>query len=84
MSVDTGYRLGDSQIINHFPNNVELTRKDLMVKNFKRYRKELEREKNPMGERDSDGQYKHLGFLPTTFTLPGDYNLFVEEFRYAR
>lgn len=33
---DTGYRLNDSQIINHFPNHFELTRKDLMVKNIKR------------------------------------------------
>ena len=31
---DNGYRLNDSQIINHFPNHYELTRKDLMVKNI--------------------------------------------------
>ncbi|KAH9584307.1 Tubulin-tyrosine ligase/Tubulin polyglutamylase [Trypanosoma melophagium] len=31
------YRLTDSQIINHFPNHYELTRKDLMYKNIKRY-----------------------------------------------
>lgn len=36
--------MNDNQIINHFPNHYELTRKDLLVKNIKRYRKELERE----------------------------------------
>ena len=41
-SPDNGYRLNDNQLINHFPNSYELTRKDLMVKNLKRYRKELE------------------------------------------
>lgn len=39
----TGIRLHDGQIINHFPNHYELTRKDLMVKNLKRYKKELEK-----------------------------------------
>ena len=37
---DSGYRLQDHQIINHFPNHYELTRKDLMVKNIKRYKRE--------------------------------------------
>ncbi|KAK8742633.1 hypothetical protein OTU49_001596, partial [Cherax quadricarinatus] len=30
---------------------------------------------------DATGRYIHLDFLPTTFMLPADYNLFVEEFR---
>ncbi|KEG05453.1 tubulin tyrosine ligase, partial [Trypanosoma grayi] len=34
------YRLTDSQIINHFPNHYELTRKDLMYKNIKKYIRE--------------------------------------------
>jgi tubulin polyglutamylase TTLL1 len=29
--------------VNHFPNHYELTRKDLIVKNIKKYRKEMER-----------------------------------------
>jgi tubulin polyglutamylase TTLL1 len=41
---ENGIRLGDHQVVNHFPNHYELTRKDLMVKNLKRYRKELEKE----------------------------------------
>ncbi|XP_053364205.1 probable tubulin polyglutamylase TTLL1 isoform X2 [Clarias gariepinus] len=111
-SVDTGYRLSDEQMVNHFPNHYELTRKDLMIKNIKRYRKELERESSPLAEKDENGKYLYLGmltiaclpipsfllnwllrlylicfcllwtdFVPVTFMLPADYNLFVEEFR---
>ena len=40
---DSGVRLGEHQLINHFPNHYELTRKDLMVKNIKRFRKDLEK-----------------------------------------
>lgn len=68
----TGYRLNDNQLINHYPNHYELTRKDLMVKNLKRYKKELEKENNPISN--------SLDFLPQTFILPGEYSLFVEEF----
>jgi tubulin polyglutamylase TTLL1 len=68
---DTGYRLNDNQLICHFPNHYELTRKDLMLKNVKRYRKELEKENGEIV----------LDFLPLTYVLPGDYSLFVEEFR---
>ncbi|CAL1301071.1 unnamed protein product [Larinioides sclopetarius] len=80
-SVETGYRLSDNQIINHFPNHYELTRKDLMVRNIKRYRRELERENSPLSEKDENGKYVHLDFIPVTFILPADYNMFVEEFR---
>jgi len=38
---ETGVRLVDGQYVNHFPNHYELTRKDLMVKNIKRYKKEM-------------------------------------------
>jgi tubulin polyglutamylase TTLL1 len=71
-SADNHYRLGDHQLINHFPNHYELTRKDLVVKNLKRYRKDLQRE-----GRDASV----LDFVPTTFVLPGDYALFAEEYR---
>uniref|UniRef100_A0A7N8XMR0 Polyglutamylase complex subunit TTLL1 n=1 Tax=Mastacembelus armatus TaxID=205130 RepID=A0A7N8XMR0_9TELE len=80
-SVDTGYRLSDDQMVNHFPNHYELTRKDLMIKNIKRYRKELEKEGSPLAEKDENGKYIYLDFVPVTFMLPADYNLFVEEFR---
>ena len=63
-SVETGYRLSDDQIVNHFPNHYELTRKDLMVKNIKRYRKELEKEGSPLAEKDESGKYLYLGSYP--------------------
>ena len=74
------------QIINHFPNHGELTRKDMMVKNIKRYRKEMEKEyalldlADESGTIDSD-PLDELDFVPSTYTLPSDYSLFVEEFR---
>jgi len=69
---ESGYRLNDMQIINHFPNHFELTRKDLMVKNIKRYIKELAKD----GANTSSAD-----FVPVTYLLPADYTLFVEEFR---
>lgn len=78
---DTGHRLGDYQLLNHFPNHYELTRKDLMAKNIKRYRKELEKENSPLAERDEHGNFVHLDFMPLTYNMPADYNLFVEEFK---
>eukprot|EP00514_Thraustochytrium_sp_LLF1b_P010005 CAMPEP_0184548688 /NCGR_PEP_ID=MMETSP0199_2-20130426/6352_1 /TAXON_ID=1112570 /ORGANISM="Thraustochytrium sp., Strain LLF1b" /LENGTH=396 /DNA_ID=CAMNT_0026943321 /DNA_START=231 /DNA_END=1417 /DNA_ORIENTATION=+ len=68
-STESNYRLRDDQIINHFPNHFELTRKDLLVKNLKRYRKEV----------DKEGSF--CTFLPPTYVLPTDYSLFLEEFR---
>eukprot|EP00826_Nyctotherus_ovalis_P010243 TRINITY_DN1271_c0_g2_i8.p1 TRINITY_DN1271_c0_g2~~TRINITY_DN1271_c0_g2_i8.p1 ORF type:complete len:253 (-),score=64.06 TRINITY_DN1271_c0_g2_i8:503-1261(-) len=79
---DTGHRLGEAQLLNHFPNHYELTRKDLMSKNIKRFRKDLEKENNPLAEKDDSGNYKHLDVIPVTFILPGDYTIFVEEFRH--
>ena len=109
-----GFRLNDHQVVNHFPNHYELTKKDCMVKNlkrlvaplpppytrrpihhnstpaiaftfqqftFQRYRRELEKEGNPIGQRDENGRYSHLDFVPDTFMLPQDHGIFVEEFR---
>ncbi|XP_034551382.1 probable tubulin polyglutamylase TTLL9 [Notolabrus celidotus] len=60
--------------INHFRNHYELTRKNLMVKNLKRYRKNLERDVGCMEASTCD-------FFPCTFALPSEYHLFVEEFK---
>ncbi len=51
------------RMTNHFPNHYELTRKDLMLKNIKRYRKELEKEGSLFAERDENGKYVYLGKL---------------------
>lgn len=57
------------RVINHFPNHYELTRKDLMVKNIKRYRKELVKENNPIAEKDENGRFKYLEFIPYLLQL---------------
>ena len=65
---ETGYRLNDMQILNHYPNHYELTRKDLMVKNIKRYMKEVNRSSEAPQPPD---------LVPVTYLLPADYTLFV-------
>ena len=52
-----------------------------MVKNIKRYRKELEKDGNPLAEKDDNGVYKYLDFIPVTYMMPADYNLFAEDFK---
>jgi tubulin polyglutamylase TTLL9 len=58
----------------HFRNHYELTRKDLVVKNMKRFAKQLEREKGKEGAARCE-------FVPTSFVLPQEYRMFVEEFK---
>lgn len=41
----------------------------------------MEREGSPLAERSENGRYLHLDFVPVTFILPADYNMFVEEYR---
>jgi len=62
------------QRINHFPNHHELTRKDLLAKNLKRQRKRFEKK----GELEEAASY---AFVPETFALPNDYELFAEAYR---
>lgn len=71
----------ENRLLNHFPNHYELTRKDLMVKNIKRFKKDKEKENDPIAEKDEQGNFVYLDIVPTTYILPGDYTLFVEEFR---
>jgi tubulin polyglutamylase TTLL1 len=52
-----------------------------MVKNIKRYRKDLAKDANPISERDENGVFKHLDFIPVTYMMPADYNLFAEDFK---
>ncbi len=52
-----------------------------MVKNIKRYRKELAKEGNPLAEKDENGNFKYLGFIPVTYMMPADYNLFAEDYK---
>jgi tubulin polyglutamylase TTLL9 len=66
--------MDEHQRINHFRNHYELTRKDLMDKNLKRMRKQLERT-------DSLSEAAKYNFFPSTFVLPSEYGLFLEEFK---
>ncbi|KAJ8303559.1 hypothetical protein KUTeg_019955 [Tegillarca granosa] len=66
--------LHEHQKILHFRNHYELTRKNLMVKNLKRLRKQTKRE---MGKVEAQS----FDFYPTTYELPSEYHIFVEEFK---
>lgn len=74
-------RLADNQMVNHYPNHLELTRKDLMAKNLKRYRRDLEKEGSPLTERDPTTGECALDFWPVTYTLPSELSVWLEETR---
>ena len=57
----------------HFRNHYELTRKNLMARNLKRLRKVV--------EKHSKEEASLIDFIPTTFELPSEYHIFVEEFK---
>lgn len=79
-NLDSGFRMQDNQMINHFPNHYELSRKDKLVRNIRRYRRELEK-CGSLTVKHLDGTFSNLNFIPVTFMLPADYNLFVDEYR---
>ena len=70
------HSLTPSQHVNHFPNNYELTRKDMMYKNLKFYKKSLEREKK-------FEEAKQYDFFPLTFHMPSEFTIFVEEYKHS-
>jgi tubulin polyglutamylase TTLL1 len=74
-NTSNGFRMKDNQMINHFPNYYELSRKDKLVRNIKLYRRKLEK------HRSLNGKNLNLDFIPVTFILPADYNMFVNEYR---
>lgn len=66
------------QIINHFPNYPELTRKDLLARNLKKYLREKPSEVVTLaggGSLDLPND-----FLPLSFVLPAELSAFQEEF----
>ena len=52
-----------------------------MVKNIKRFRKDMEKENNPIAERDEHGNFQYLDIVPMTYVLPGDFTIVAEEFK---
>ncbi|CAH1738759.1 polyglutamylase complex subunit TTLL1-like [Aphis gossypii] len=79
-NADKNYRLKDNQIINHFPNHYELGRKDLLIRNIRRYRREMLKSGTSIAK-CIRGTFLYLDFIPTTYVLPVDYHLFLEEYR---
>ena len=51
-----------------------------MVKNLKRYRKELEKNEHYLAKDEIWGNY-HLDFVPQTYMFPTEYTIFLEEFQ---
>jgi len=41
----------------------------------------MEKENNPIAEKDENGQFVFLDIVPLTFHMPLDYNIVVEEFK---
>ena len=101
---EKGKRLRNDQVVNHFPNYYEFTRKDLMAKHIKRYfrtQKKIWKKQDyliTLSISSPRTSFKSIGaksnrtdpsiyhqcianFLPTSYTLPFEYNLFLEEFR---
>jgi len=114
---DSGVRLGDHQMVNHFPNYLELCHKSLMAKNIKRFMRDTRDANNNSSAADdssgskfdshhgsgsggggggsvSNGPTRSLlaatglgeftykdGYIPMTYNLPADYNIFLEEYK---
>lgn len=60
--------------VNHFRGWYELCRKDMLNKNLKRFKRNLEKQNN----REESNEYD---FLPSTYLLPSEYVIFYEEFK---
>ena len=52
-----------------------------MIKNIKRFKKDMEKEGNPIAEKDENGAQIYMDIVPFTYQLPSEYNIFVEEFK---
>uniref|UniRef100_A0A915D8R1 Tubulin--tyrosine ligase-like protein 9 n=1 Tax=Ditylenchus dipsaci TaxID=166011 RepID=A0A915D8R1_9BILA len=62
------HKFKEGQLVCHFRNDFELTRKDCLIKNHKKFRKIPE-------------NFNKTEFLPASYVVPLEYHLFVEEFR---
>ena len=77
---EKGRRLADDQLVNHYPNHFELSRKDFLLKNIKRYAKEMNK-RGHSGPMSGPLSSLPRDFIPPSYLLPADYSIFVEEFR---
>jgi len=85
---DSGVRLGDLQMVNHYPNHLELCHKALMAKNIKRFMRDTRDAAEENGPTRSIlaatglGEFTYKdGYIPMTYNLPADYNIFLEEYK---
>jgi len=69
--------------VNHFPRFYELTRKNLLAKNLKRFVKLKKSSKSTEPEIRNNIE-ELLSFFPTTYELPDQWHMFVEEFKKER
>ncbi|CEG45296.1 tubulin polyglutamylase, putative [Plasmopara halstedii] len=75
--------LDSSQRVNHYRNGRELCRKDLLIKNLKRAKRQAEKKAKSEDVTSSafDSAFGSYDFFPATYILPGEYAIFVEEFK---
>ena len=70
-------RLKKHQLINHFPNYYELTRKDLLVKNIKRLNFKIKKIKTKNGTTiDTSTE-----IIPKSYILPSEYQKFLSDYK---
>ncbi|KAI6213640.1 Tubulin--tyrosine ligase-like protein 9 [Aphelenchoides besseyi] len=62
------HKFKEGQLVCHFRNDYELTRKDSIIKNHKKARKLVENQNK-------------MDYLPASYVLPTEYHIFVEEFK---
>ncbi|KAH7952536.1 hypothetical protein HPB52_023871 [Rhipicephalus sanguineus] len=55
--------------VNHFSTHYELTRKDLLARHMQRYQRQRGKSQQP------------AAIVPSTYVLPRDYNMFVDEYK---
>ncbi|XP_075225161.1 putative tubulin polyglutamylase TTLL9 isoform X2 [Lycorma delicatula] len=72
--IDSRHRIGRNQYIPHFRNHYELTSKNQLARNMKRLKQTYHRE----GKLEDA---KLCDCVPTTFEIPNEYHMFVEEYR---
>ncbi|ETN17749.1 hypothetical protein PPTG_05478 [Phytophthora nicotianae INRA-310] len=68
--------LENTQRVNHYRNGRELCRKDLLIKNLKRAKRQMDKKASEL-----DTTLGSYDFFPVTYILPGEYAIFVEEFK---
>ena len=68
-------------LVNHFPRFYELTRKNLLAKNLKRFQKMMVNRTKHESNDCREAIENEMDFFPVTFELPDQWHMFVEEFK---